>query len=61
MFLTVALFQQPNRYDIFCEPLGDVPPVSKRERDAKLAEWAQRYATRLESYVRSGPLNWFNF
>ena len=30
-------------------------------RNNRLAEFAQRYAQRLEVYVRGAPYNWFNF
>jgi predicted LPLAT superfamily acyltransferase len=61
MFVTAALFQQPNRYDIFFEPLVKIAAVKQPERAAVLDHWAQQYAFKLESLVRQGPLNWFNF
>ena len=35
--------------------------AKRAERQAKLAELTQRYAARLEYYVRLDPYNWFNF
>jgi predicted LPLAT superfamily acyltransferase len=33
----------------------------RASRDAVIAEHAQRYAQRLEHYLRLAPLQWFNF
>lgn len=60
VLLAVALHTAPNRYDLFCEPL--IERVPKRgENPNGLVESAQIFATRLESFCRRAPDNWFNF
>ena len=61
IYLTFALYHEPNRYALFCEPLSEQFAPPRAERDAAIAELAQRYAARLEHYCRLAPHNWFNF
>jgi predicted LPLAT superfamily acyltransferase len=35
--------------------------IPRRAREAELRAIVQRYATRLEHYVREDPYNWFNW
>lgn len=50
-----------NRYhahfELFCESLR----LPRENREAAIAEHAQRYARRLEHHAKSAPYNWFNF
>lgn len=48
-------------YDIHCEVLSEGLSVSRSNRNAALAQLAQRYAERLEFHVRAAPYSWFNF
>lgn len=61
VYLTFGLFRGGNRYDLFCEPFAEAVELPRRRRDQALREIVQRYATRLESYLRLAPDNWFNF
>lgn len=61
VFLTFGLHHVPNRYDIYCEPFADAIDLPRKARDAALQEHVQRFATRLEHFVRLAPDNWFNF
>ncbi|MBK7829399.1 hypothetical protein [Nannocystis sp.] len=61
VFLTFGLYRAPNRYDLYCEPLGEHLELPRGAREAALAAHVQRYADRLEHYCRLAPDNWFNF
>lgn len=61
VFLTFGLYRAPNRYDLYCEPLGEHLELPRGAREAALAAHVQRYAHRLEHYCRLAPDNWFNF
>jgi predicted LPLAT superfamily acyltransferase len=61
VYLVFALFHEPNRYEVYCEPFADVIKLPRATRDEALKTYAQQYATRLEAYVKKAPYNWFNF
>jgi predicted LPLAT superfamily acyltransferase len=61
IYLTVGIFRGGNRYSLFCEPFADEVKLSRKDREGALAEYARRYAERLEHYCRESPENWFNF
>jgi predicted LPLAT superfamily acyltransferase len=61
VLLTFALHTPPNRYDLYCEPLAEQVVLPRKEREAALRGYVQRYADRLEHYCRLRPDNWFNF
>ena len=61
VYLTFGLFYEPNRYELFCEPFAERIVLPRGTREAALQEVVQRYAERLEEYVRKAPDNWFNF
>jgi predicted LPLAT superfamily acyltransferase len=61
VLLTFALHTPPNRYDLYCEPLAEQVVLPRKEREAALRGYVQRYAHRLEHYCRLRPDNWFNF
>jgi predicted LPLAT superfamily acyltransferase len=46
---------------VYFEPFAERLGWPRAERDAALAREAQRFADRLEHYVRLEPLQWFNF
>lgn len=48
-------------YTIHLETFADRITLPRRGREAAIAEQAQRYAYRLESYCQCAPLQWFNF
>lgn len=59
--LCFGLYRGGNRYDLYFETFAESIKIARREREAMLALWTQRYATRLEHYTRLDPFNWFNF
>ncbi len=61
VYLTFGLYRAPNRYDLFCEPFEEEIVLPRSSRDDALAAYAQKFATRLEHFVRLAPDNWFNF
>jgi predicted LPLAT superfamily acyltransferase len=61
IYLTFALYREPNRYDIYCEPFTQGTTVPRSERPKVFQEQVQRFADRLSHYTRMAPNNWFNF
>jgi predicted LPLAT superfamily acyltransferase len=59
--LGFGIYRGGNRYDLHFEVLLEHTQITRGERAARLREWTQRYADRLEHYVRLAPGNWFNF
>jgi len=53
--------RRAGRNHVYCEPFAPRIHWSRAERDAVLAGLAQRFAERLEHYLRLEPLQWFNF
>lgn len=50
-----------NRYTAHFELFAEVLRLPRENRDAAIAQAAQRYAQRLEHHARRAPYNWFNF
>ena len=61
VILAFGLYRGGNRYEVFFESFGAGEAIPRAQRDARLAELVQRYAARLEYYMRFDPFNWFNF
>ena len=61
VYLTFGLYRDPDGYDLFCEPFAERIELPRKRRQEALEEYAQRYANRLEHFVRLAPDNWFNF
>ncbi len=61
VILFFGLYRGGNRYDLYFERLADRITVDRRQRQAAVQQWTQRYADRLEHYLRRAPYNWFNF
>ncbi|HKE47738.1 MAG TPA: acyltransferase [Rhodanobacteraceae bacterium] len=59
--LCVGLYRGGNRYDLYFETFAEELVLPRRSRKAELRAVVQRYATRLEHYVREDPYNWFNW
>lgn len=53
--------RQDGRNHVYFEPFAERIAWTRPTRDAVLAAHAQRFAARLEHYVRLSPLQWFNF
>lgn len=61
VILFYGLYRGGKRYDLHFELFEAAPSVERGQRNARIAEWAQRYADRLAHYYRLAPFNWFNF
>ena len=59
--LGFGLYRGGNRYDLDFEVFADTVQAPRGERAAALAALIHRYASRLETFARSAPYNWFNF
>jgi len=53
--------RRPTGYRVFFEPFCAQVRWQRAQRDAIIADLAQRFATRLEHYLLMEPLQWFNF
>jgi predicted LPLAT superfamily acyltransferase len=60
VYFVAGLYTRPNRYELHFELLADEVRFGD-DRAAALARYVRSYAAMLESFVRSAPLNWFNF
>ena len=61
MVLCLGMYRGGKRYDLYFEAFADELVLPRRERKAELRAVVQRYASRLEHYVRQDPYNWFNW
>lgn len=61
IYLTFGLYHRPRLYSLYCEPFAERVELPRKNREAALQELAQRYADRLELFVRRAPYCWFNF
>ncbi|RQQ65788.1 glycosyltransferase family 2 protein [Burkholderia stagnalis] len=53
--------KEGGEYRLYFESFAERIDLPRRGRAAHVAEWAQRYAARLEHYCRKAPYQWFNF
>ncbi len=53
--------REGRRYRIVVERFAERLSLPRPDRQRSLADWAQRYAGRLEHWLRRAPLQWFNF
>jgi predicted LPLAT superfamily acyltransferase len=56
-----GLYRGGNRYDLYFETFADEVRLPRAERAARLRDYVQQFAARLEHYTRLAPYNWFNF
>jgi predicted LPLAT superfamily acyltransferase len=61
IYLTFGLYHRPRMYSLYCEPFAERVELPRKSREAALQELVQRYADRLELFVRRAPYCWFNF
>jgi len=61
VILFFGLYRGGNRYDIHFELLTEKMTLDRKDREAGIQQWTQRYADCLESYTKEAPFNWFNF
>ena len=61
VILAFGLYRGGARYELHFELFAERIEAPRERREVALAEYAQRYAQRLEHHARSAPYNWFNF
>ena len=61
VYFVAGVYTRPNHYALHFEFLADEVKLDRKEREVALARYAQTYASMLETYARSAPMNWFNF
>jgi len=61
IILGFGVYHGGNRYTAHFELFAEQLRLPRENREAAIAESAQRYARRLEHYARAAPYNWFNF
>src|SRR5690606_14575635 len=61
VLICFGLYLGGRRYALHFEPFGDGIELPRKDRAARLHALQQRYARRLEHFVRRAPYNWFNF
>jgi len=61
VLICFGLYRGGNRYEMHFESFSDGAAVPRAQREAHARAAAQRFADRLEHYVRLAPYNWFNF
>ncbi|HEU4353511.1 MAG TPA: acyl-CoA synthetase [Burkholderiales bacterium] len=59
--LFFGLYLGGRRYEIRLEPFADAIVLDRRDREASVRPWVERYVRKLEHYCRLAPYNWFNF
>ncbi|MBA3455363.1 MAG: hypothetical protein H0T42_19885 [Deltaproteobacteria bacterium] len=61
VYFVAGVYTRPNHYALHFEFLADEVKLDRKEREASIARYSQTYASMLETYARSAPMNWFNF
>ena len=61
VYFVAGIYTRPDHYALHFELLADEVRLDRNDRAAALARYTRTYAAMLETYVRSAPLNWFNF
>jgi len=58
---TLFCARQGPRYRVALAPFAERLAWTRGQRDAAIAQWAERYAQALEAQCRAHPFEWFNF
>jgi predicted LPLAT superfamily acyltransferase len=61
VIMCFALHRKKNCYDIYFQLFDEHIILPGKERQEKLMDYAQRYASCLEEYCKKSPYNWYNF
>jgi predicted LPLAT superfamily acyltransferase len=61
VIIAFGLYRGGRDYDVYLELFADRVDLPRGDRQQALQLWAQRYADKLEHYIREAPYNWFNF
>jgi len=59
--LAFGLYRGGRDYELVFETFSEGLSADRRNRQQRIFECVQRYATRLEHQARAAPYNWFNF
>lgn len=58
---TLFVLKKSGKYHLILRRFADAPNAKRHERNAKIAQYAQRYADELAKRAAQVPLQWFNF
>ncbi len=61
VILAFGLYRGGRRYDVRLEAFAERIELDRRDREASIRPWVERYVARLEHHCREAPYNWFNF
>ncbi|WP_370980115.1 hypothetical protein [Agaribacterium sp. ZY112] len=61
VIMCTGLYHGNKHYSLHFELLYEGHKITRKERHKVLHELAQKYAQRLEHYIKLAPYNWFNF
>ena len=61
IYFMTGLYCGGNRYELHFEPLADLGPVTRAQREHVVRETLEKYVAALERHCRARPYNWFNF
>lgn len=61
ILLCFGIYRGHGHYELVLEILAERIELPSSGREAVLQEWAQKFATRLESLCHEAPYNWLNF
>jgi predicted LPLAT superfamily acyltransferase len=61
VILAFGLYRGGRRYDVHLEAFAERIELDRRDREASIRPWVERYVARLEHHCREAPYNWFNF
>jgi predicted LPLAT superfamily acyltransferase len=59
--MSLFCYQQDDHYEVFIDLLAEQIVLPRRDREAALSDWVQRYAKQVEFHCQHAPLQWFNF
>ncbi len=58
---TMFCLKQQDKYTIYFDHFSDGITFSRKERTAAIQQYVEDYASRLQSYCLTAPMQWFNF
>ncbi len=58
---TMFCLKQQDKYTIYFDHFSDGITFSRKERTAAIQQYVEDYASRLQNYCLTAPMQWFNF